>query len=65
MKKNKDQELYQKRQTQIANSLYELGVDQDIIKAITNIEMEDILQFRNKNTNIDKQSVDYKSKKDI
>ncbi len=47
MKSKKDQELYQKRQLEIAKSLYELGVDDDIIQAITKIEMDQVLRFRN------------------
>ena len=47
MKSKKDQELYQKRQLEIAKSLYELGVDDNIIQAITKIEMDQVLRFRN------------------
>lgn len=47
MKKSKEQELYEKRQLEIANSLYELGLDEDIIKAITKMEMDQVLRFRN------------------
>ena len=47
MKTKKEQELYQKRQLEIAKSLYELGVDDDVIQAITKIEMDQVLRFRN------------------
>ena len=47
MKTEKEQELYQKRQLEIAKSLYELGVDDDVIQAITKIEMDQVLRFRN------------------
>ena len=42
MRSKKEQELYEKRQMLIANSLYELGVEEDVIKSITTMEMKDI-----------------------
>lgn len=59
MKSKKDQELYQKRQLEIAKSLYELGVDDNIIQAITKIEMNQVLRFRNeKQSEQNKQNID-------
>ena len=59
MKSEKDQELYQKRQLEIAKSLYELGVDDNIIQAITKIEMDQVLRFRNeKQSEQNKQNID-------
>ena len=59
MKSKKDQELYQKRQLEIAKSLYELGVDDNIIQAITKIEMDQVLRFRNeKQSEQNKQNID-------
>ena len=59
MKSKKDQELYQKRQLEIAKSLYELGVDDKIIQAITKIEMDQVLRFRNeKQSEQNKQNID-------
>ena len=59
MKSKKDQELYQKRQLEIAKSLYELGVDDNIIQAITKIEMDQVLRFRNeKQSEKNKQNID-------
>lgn len=59
MKSKKDQELYQKRQLEIAKSLYELGVDDNIIHAITKIEMDQVLRFRNeKQSQQNKQNID-------
>lgn len=59
MKLKKDQELYQKRQLEIAKSLYELGVDDNIIQAITKIEMDQVLRFRNeKQSEQNKQNID-------
>mgnify|MGYP000615807361 FL=1 len=59
MKSKKDQELYQKRQLEIAKSLYELGVDDNIIQAITKIEMDQVLRFRNeKQSQQNKQNID-------
>ena len=58
-KSKKDQELYQKRQLEIAKSLYELGVDDNIIQAITKIEMDQVLRFRNeKQSQQNKQNID-------
>lgn len=66
MKKSKEQELYEKRQMQIANSLYELGVDDDVITAITKIEMDQVLQFRNNQESKKKQqNIDSQTKKEI
>lgn len=59
MKSKKDQELCQKRQLEIAKSLYELGVDDNIIQAITKIEMDQVLRFRNeKQSEQNKQNID-------
>lgn len=59
MKSKKDQKLYQKRQLEIAKSLYELGVDDNIIQAITKIEMDQVLRFRNeKQSEQNKQNID-------
>lgn len=59
MKSKKDQELYQKRQLEIAKTLYELGVDDNIIQAITKIEMDQVLRFRNeKQSEQNKQNID-------
>ena len=59
MKCKKNQELYQKRQLEIAKSLYELGVDDNIIQAITKIEMDQVLRFRNeKQSEQNKQNID-------
>ena len=59
MKSKKDQELYQKRQLEIAKSLYQLGVDDNIIQAITKIEMDQVLRFRNeKQSEQNKQNID-------
>ena len=59
MKSKKDQELYQKRQLEIAKSLYELGVDDNIIQAITKLEMDQVLRFRNeKQSEQNKQNID-------
>lgn len=59
MKSEKDQELYQKRQLEIAKTLYELGVDDNIIQAITKIEMDQVLRFRNeKQSEQNKQNID-------
>ena len=55
MKSKKDQE----RQLEIAKSLYELGVDDNIIQAITKIEMDQVLRFRNeKQSEQNKQNID-------
>ena len=35
-----------KRQLIIANSLYELGIDVDIIKTITTVSSDDLLDYR-------------------
>lgn len=61
MRSKKEQELYEKRQMLIANSLYELGVEEDIIKSITTMEMKDILNYRNsKNKDAKKDNLDSK-----
>ncbi len=36
------------RQLIIANSLYELGIDVDLIKTITTVAANDLLEFRKK-----------------
>ena len=59
MKSEKDQEPYQKRHLEIAKTLYELGVDDNIIQAITKIEMDQVLRFRNeKQSQQNKQNID-------
>ncbi len=61
MRNKKEQELYEKRQMLIANSLYELGVEEDVIKSITTMEMKDILNYRNsKNKDAKKDNLDSK-----
>ena len=61
MRRKKEQELYEKRQMLIANSLYELGVEEDVIKSITTMEMKDILNYRNsKNKDAKKDNLDSK-----
>ena len=61
MRSKKEQELYEKRQMLIANSLYELGVEEDVIKSITRMEMKDILNYRNsKNKDAKKDNLDSK-----
>ncbi len=61
MRSKKEQELYEKRQMLIANSLYELGVEEDVIKSITTMEMKDILNYRNsKNKDAKKDNLDSK-----
>lgn len=61
MRSKKEQELYEKRQMLIANSLYELGVEEDVIKSITTMEMKDILNYRNsKNKGAKKDNLDSK-----
>lgn len=59
-RKNKD-ELNKKRQLLIANSLYELGIEDDVIRTITNVEMNDILNYRLK---IEKKAQEKKEKLD-
>ena len=61
MRSKKEQELYEKRQMLMANSLYELGVEEDVIKSITTMEMKDILNYRNsKNKDAKKDNLDSK-----
>ena len=61
MRSKTEQELYEKRQMLIANSLYELGVEEDVIKSITTMEMKDILNYRNsKNKDAKKDNLDSK-----
>ncbi len=62
MKKSKEQELYEQRQLQIANSLYELGLEEDVIQAITKIEMNQVLRFRNEYEAKQKEKIDSDSK---
>ena len=53
-----------KRQLAIAKSLYEMGIDEDIIKKITTVESKDLSIYRltlEKNRNV----VDNKNKKSI
>ncbi len=65
MKELNEKELYQKRQMQIANTLYELGVEDDVITAITKIEMDQVLRFRNEKESSKHTSLDSSNKKDI
>lgn len=46
-----------KRQLIIANSLYELGIDEDVIKTITTISKSDLEKYREEVTkNVDKKN---------
>ena len=53
-----------KRQLIIANSLYELGVDVDLIKQITTVNSNDLDLYRLKNQK-NKNNVDKKNNKSI
>lgn len=53
-----------KRQLIIANSLYEMGIDVDIIKTITTVSSDDLLDYRIKQENYRK-NIDNKNSKDI
>ena len=58
-----DKEDY-KRQLVIANSLYELGLDIDLIKKITTVESDDLSLYRIKNQK-KSNDIDKKNKKSI
>lgn len=53
-----------KRQLVIANSLYELGLDVDLIKKITTVESDDLSLYRIKNQK-KSNDIDKKNKKSI
>ncbi len=53
-----------KRQLIIANSLYEMGVDVDLIKQITTVSSNDLSLFRKKQEKCRK-SIDNKKDEDI
>jgi hypothetical protein len=53
-----------KRQLVIANSLYEMGIDIDLIKRITTVSSEDLAKYRDKNK-IKRKDIDNKNNKDI
>jgi len=53
-----------KRQLVIANSLYEMGIDIDLIKRITTVSSEDLAKYRDKNK-IKRKDIDKKNNKDI
>ena len=53
-----------KRQLVIANSLYEMGIDVDLIKKITTVTSEDLAKYRDKTKNSQK-NIDKKNNKDI
>lgn len=53
-----------KRQLVIANSLYELGLDIDLIKKITTVESDDLSLYRIKNQK-KSNDIDKKNKKSI
>ena len=53
-----------KRQLIIANSLYELGIDTDIIKTITTVNSKDLLDYRKDQEKLRKH-IDNKKDKDL
>lgn len=53
-----------KRQLVIANSLFEMGIDVDLIKKITTVTSEDLAKYRDKTKNSQK-NIDKKNSKDI
>lgn len=61
MQSKKEAELNKKRQLLIANSLYELGIEEDVIRSITKVEMKDILNYRNQRSKKKSQPVDDES----
>ena len=56
-----DKEDY-KRQLAIANSLYEMGLDMELIKKITTVSKKDLFDYKE---DLENKDVDNKNNKDI
>ncbi|MDY2888103.1 MAG: hypothetical protein SOU19_00885 [Candidatus Caccosoma sp.] len=56
-----DKEDY-KRQLAIANSLYEMGLDMELIKKITTVSKKDLFDYKE---DLENKDVDNKNSKDI
>lgn len=63
MKDYNDQDY--KRQLMIANSLYEMGIDNDLIKLVTTIQHDELLAYRSKKAKNVEKEIDLKNKKKI
>lgn len=63
MKDYNDQDY--RRQLMIANSLYEMGIDSDLIKMVTTIQHEELLKYRSEKNKKDDRSIDLTTKKKL